>query len=657
MQRHRAGITLGLAALGAGLLWGPYSDAEAFGRRRATAPPGTGDSKTAVDRIQRAAFDFFLEQRDPQSHLVYNSTEPNAPASITALGAALSAIPVGIERNWLPRAEGYRQALGILKTAGRLEQVNGFYYHFFDARTGKRVWNSEVSCIDSAIFFAGAMVAAGYFPGTEVEQLANQLINRAVWSWWLNKEDAFAWGWKPEAGFVDSRMQFSESILAYLLALGSATHPVAPKLWHAMRRPIAKATPTSAEMIYTPDGSLFAYLLPHVWFDLRDQHDAYADYWMNAAEAIRANLQFCAQQRKQFKTYDQGLWGVSAAIGPEGYKAYGAPPAQRFVHDGTVAPYVVAAAYLWMPDKALLTYQRMEQLYPKLWTRYGLGDAVNADRKFISPHTIALDQAMALLLIENARSGLVWRLFMQHPIAKRAVAAAGFEPGRLSAPQRPAITPGNPDAQLRVPVMDQAVTVDGDLREWIMREAFDVTPTDGRHVEYGFFRNPQDASLLVYTGWTPETFYIAGIVTDDQWVAGQRGRDIHQDDCLEFFWDLDNDGFRFDGNPHDVQLGLSPPAAAGQPPQVWLWGAFKRAAPEVQAAVVQREQRLFFEVAIPRALLPGLAPGTPVRGSLAYHDRDKEEQTSKLHWSIDTASVPGRILFGQMTLEAGKDAR
>lgn len=653
LNRHGAAIWLGLVGvvLAGGLILARR--AEAFGRHR--APNASGSSQAAVlDRIQRAALDYFLEQYDPQSYLVYNSTEPHAPASITALGAALSAIPVGIERNWLTRTEGYRQALGILKAAARLEHVNGFYYHFFDARTGKRVWNSEVSCIDSAIFFAGAMVAAGYFPGTEVEQRANQLINRAVWAWWLNKEETLAWGWKPEAGFVDGRMQFSESILAYLLALGSSTHPLSPKIWHALRRPLAKATPTSAEMIYTPDGSLFAYLLPHLWFDLREQHDAYADYWTNAAEAIRANLQFCAQQRKQFKTYGQGLWGLSAAIGPDGYKAYGAPPAQRFVHDGTVAPYVVAASYLWSPDKALLTYQRMEQLYPKLWTRYGLGDALNADRKFICPHTIALDQVMALGLIENARSGLLWRLFMQHPVAKRALAAAGFEVGSLQAPRRPAGTPGNPEAQLRVPMMDRAVTVDGDLQEWIMREAFELTPANGRNVEYGFFRNAQDASLLVYAGWTSEMLYFAGIVTDDQWVAHQRGTDIHQDDCLEFFWDLDGEGFRFDGNPHDVQVGLAMPLAEGQPPQVWLWGAFQRAAPEVQAATVQRGQRLFFEVAIPRTLLLGVVPGTAVRSSIAYHDRDAEEQTSKLHWSIDTTSVPGRILFGQMRLEEAR---
>ena len=469
-----------------------------------------------LDRLQHAAFIDLWEQRDHRSGLVYNTTEANAPASPAACGVVLSAIPLGIERGWIHRAEGYERAKQLLRSLEHAEQVHGFFYHFIDPRHGTRTWQSEVSCIDSSILFAGAMVVAEYFRGTEIERLANQLIDRAEWPWFLDGEETLKWSWKPETGFEGGSMEFSEAILAYLLALGSPTHPIPSASWQAMRRPITRVLDDSTSMVYTHDGSLFAYLLPLVWFDLRDQHDAFLDYWTNARTAILSNEAFSFEHRAQFATYREGLWGVSAALGPDGYQAYGAAPAVQAVHDGTVAPYVVMTALPWFPDVVLDTLRRMERINPKIWTRYGFGDALNLDRRFASAHTIALDQGMALLMIENLRTSLIWQLMMHHPVAQRALEAAGFVPGALREPNVPTVIPGNPGASMAIPMIDHAVTIDGDLSEWIRHEAMELSPTNRRNVESGVFKSAQDASALLYFGWTPAMFYVAGIVTDDE---------------------------------------------------------------------------------------------------------------------------------------------
>lgn len=612
-------------------------------------PAATAVTDDALERLERSAFDYLWQQRDARSGLVYNTTEPRAPASQAAAGVALSAIPIGIERGWISREAGYRQAHRLVRSLNHSAREHGFFYHFIDSRTGRRVWGSEVSCMDSAIVFAGAAVVAEYFRDTEVARLANQLIDRAVWPWFLDGEDTLKWGWKPETGFEGGPMEFSESVLAYLLAIGSPTHPLPPSSWSAMRRPITRVLNGQRSMVYTDDGSLFAYLLPLLWFDLRARHDAYLDYWSNAQVAILSNLQFCLTHAGQFRTYREGLWGLSAALGPDGYTAYGAMPARHVVHDGTVAPYVVAASIPFIPDIALQTLQRMEQLSPSVWTRYGFGDALNLDRRYACAHTIALDQGMILLMVENLRSGLVWELFMRHPVARQAMALAGFVPGSLTEPVVPPVIPGNPGASMTVPMIDHAVAIDGDLREWIRREGVELTPTDRRHVEFGFFTSARDASALIYLGWTHEAFYVAGIVTDDALVTRQRGERIYQDDCLELYWDLDGDGFRFDGNPHDVQIGLAPGGSDGAW-QLWAWGALKRIPQEIQAALKREDGRFVFELAIPMTLLPGVVPGHPVRFSVAYHDRDPDGKAGKLHWSVDTASMPGELFFGQMTL-------
>ena len=639
------------AALAACGLLAAAVSAESAGRTRASSPASEAEG---LDRIERAAFAYLWEEQDPRTGLVYNTTEAHAPASPTACGVMLSAIPVGIERGWIRREEGYRRAKQLLQTLSGSEKVHGFYYHFLDPRTGRRTWNSELSCIDSSILFAGALVAAQYFAGTEVARLAQQLVLGAEWPWFLDGEDTLRWGWRPESGFEGGPMEFSESVLAYLLAFGSPTHPIPSDSWDAMRRPIT-ATSGGHRLVYTPDGSLFAYLLPLVWFDLRNRHDAYLDYWTNAKAAILANIQFCRDHRTQFRTYREGLWGLSAALGPDGYKAYGAPPAVKFTHDGTVAPYVVAAAMPFFPDIALDTYRLMERLAPALWTRYGLGDALNLDRNYACPQTIALDQGLALLMIENARTGLLWNLFMRDTIAQRAVAAAGFRPGSLEEPVASAMTPGNPGALLAVPMIDHAVTVDADLSEWIRHEAIELSPTQRRHIEWGFIRGAADASVLAYVGWSKDAFYAAGIVTDDEIVARRHGAQLYQDDCIELFWDLDGDGFRFDGNPSDVQIGLAP-GGPGEAGQLWAWGALNRVPDGVQAALKQEPGRFLFEIRVPLSMLPGLTGATPARFSLAYHDRDHDGKGAKLNWSVDTASHPGTTLFGRIHLEGSESA-
>jgi hypothetical protein len=214
------------------------------------------DAEALWERLQRAAFAFVWEQADPRTGLVRNTTEPHAPASITAMGVSLSGIPIAIERGWISRAAGYQRALRTLKTmARRLEHVHGFSYHFLDPKTGRRTWHSEISCIDTAIAIAGALVAGQYFAGTEVERLAQAVYERVDWPWLLNDEDTLSWGWKPETGVEGGSIHFSEGILAYLLALGSPTHPIPPEAWHAMRRPVSRYA--GQAVVFVHDGSDF----------------------------------------------------------------------------------------------------------------------------------------------------------------------------------------------------------------------------------------------------------------------------------------------------------------------------------------------------------------------------------------------------------------
>ncbi|MCD6550954.1 MAG: hypothetical protein J7K79_01755, partial [Thermotoga sp.] len=160
-----------------------------------------------LEHVQRKTFEYFWHEANPENGLVKDRSTEDSPCSIAAVGFALTAIPVAIERGWISYDEGYKRVLTTLKTfvEGKVEGKNGFFYHFVDMKTGKRVWNSELSSIDTALLVAGALFAGEYFKGTEVEKLADQLYRNVNWKWMLAEDGTLYMGWKPEAGFLNAK--------------------------------------------------------------------------------------------------------------------------------------------------------------------------------------------------------------------------------------------------------------------------------------------------------------------------------------------------------------------------------------------------------------------------------------------------------------------
>ena len=294
-----------------------------------------------LDNVERQAFDYFLNETNKDTGLTLNTTEPGSPATNAASGFTLSAMVIGAERGWISKDGAYKMCLKILAAFKKMEKFDGFTYHYFDINDRSRRWTSEVSCIDTALFLAGAITAGEYFKGTEVNTLADELFKEVNWAWFLNNERCLQMSWKPEKGFFGRIDSFSEGIICYILAIGSPTHPVPKESWDSFARPISQYG--GYKLIYVSDGGLFQYLFPLAWLDLRDVHDKYADYWQNAIKAIKANKKYCLDNSDSFVTYREGFWGLSASLSPDGYRNFGARPG-RNKDNGTVAPYAVAGS-------------------------------------------------------------------------------------------------------------------------------------------------------------------------------------------------------------------------------------------------------------------------------------------------------------------------
>jgi hypothetical protein len=424
-------------------------------------------SHETLDTIQRETFDYFIHEANPLNGLIPDKTLEGSPASIAAVGLALAVYPVGVERNFLTRAEAVERTLVTLKffrdstqgTGVEDTGYKGFYYHFLDMKTGKRVWKCELSTVDSTFLLAGMLTAAAYFQNdsadeNEIRTLADELYRRADWQWAQNGGATVTLGWKPKSGFLPYRWQgYDEALLLYLLGLGSPTHPLSDESYPAWATTYQWKKIYDHEFLYA--GPLFIHQLSHIWADFRGVQDEYMrgksiDYFENSRRATYVQRQYAIHNPNQFEEYGENCWGITASDGPGpatlqingkkrkffDYLARGVPDGPD---DGTIAPWAVVASLPFAPEIVLPALGRFDQMNLRAGNPYGYKATYNPTfpRKpgqktaWASPWHLGLNQGPIVLMIENFRSGLLWRLMRKCPYLVNGLRHAGFMGGWL----------------------------------------------------------------------------------------------------------------------------------------------------------------------------------------------------------------------------------
>ncbi len=419
-----------------------------------------------LERLQRHSFDYFVKEINRSNGLVLDKTTANWPASIAAMGMALTAYPVGISRGFIRRDQGVALTLTMLRFLAASEQseapdatgYKGFYYHFLDMQTGRRAWQSELSSIDTAILIAGVLAAATYFDAAsageaEIRALGVQLYERVDWRWMLAGGDTVCHGWKPEGGFLAYRWEgYDEALILYLLALGSPTDPIDPASYEAWCRTYEWKNIYGHDFVYA--GPLFTHQMSHIWCDFRGVRDRFmrehdSDYFENSRRATLVQQQYAIRNPQAFKHAGQFCWGVTASDGPgfqvktiDGvervfydYVARGAPYGPD---DGTIAPWAVAASLPFAPEIVAPTLEAMGGMHIHLQNPYGFKASINRvfhegddDVDWVSPYHFGINEGPTVLMIENFRSGMVWQLMRKCGPLVDGMRAAGFAGGWL----------------------------------------------------------------------------------------------------------------------------------------------------------------------------------------------------------------------------------
>ena len=429
---------------------------------RTRAPGETATER--LDRIARMTFGYFDREMNPLNGLVPDSTKQHAPATVGGSGHALACYAVAVARAYCTREHAIARTLATLRFFWQSEQsearnatgYRGFYYHFLDMQDGRRAGRCELSTIDSAILFAGILVAVAFFRGDtdderEIRALGEALYRRADWTWAQNGRDAVCMGWRPERGFLPTSWTgYSEALFLYVLALGSPTHAVTPPSYEAWTSTYKWKRHYGYEYLF--GGPLFMHQLSHVWIDFRGIQDAYmraknSDYFENSRRATYVQQLYAIRNTRGLVGYGEHAWGITASDGPGpaqrtmngrvrqfwAYRARGVPYGPD---DGTLSPWAVVASLPFAPEIVQPALTELERVHPNITGDLGYKCSYNETfaGSWMSQGYYAIDQGPVVLMIENFRSAFIWNLMRECPYIVNGLRAAGFDGGWLGAP-------------------------------------------------------------------------------------------------------------------------------------------------------------------------------------------------------------------------------
>ena len=402
--------------------------------------PVAAQQTAFIDDLQQRSFRYFWEQADPQTGLVPDraridgSTLPESHAnvaSIAATGFGLSSLCIAADRNWIDRSQALERARNTLRFFdARAFQHRGWFYHWMDANTGARRWNSEVSSIDTALLLAGVLTVRQCFgDDREIVNLAGRIYRRVDFRWMLNGHPLLlSHGWKPESGFLKARWDtYSEDTILYLLAIASPTYPISPSSWYALWRDRYRY---EGHTYFTTIGvPLFMHQYSHAWIDYRNRRENKGDridYFQNSVAATLAHRAFCMNLSYDFPTYGPDMWGITASDSAKGYLAWGGPPRDPDI-DGTIVPSAAGGSLMFTPELASRALQTMREKFgEKIYGKYGFVDAFNPRSGWVDTDVIGINAGIVLLSAENMRTGNVWRWFMQNREMPLALAKVGL---------------------------------------------------------------------------------------------------------------------------------------------------------------------------------------------------------------------------------------
>jgi hypothetical protein len=395
--------------------------------------------------VQKQTFRYFWDMAHPVSRMARerSNTSANFGNNVVTTGGTgfgLMAAIVASERKFIPRKQAAAHTLHIIDFLLKADRFHGVFPHWLNGETGKVIPFSKkddgADLVETSFLFQGLLAAQQYYKGNntvekDIRVKIKTLWDAVEWDWFTQNKNVLYWHWSPNYSW-DMNLPikgWNECLITYVMAAASPTHAINKVVYNNGWASEGKFT--NGKTYYNnitlplgPDygGPLFWTQYSFLGLNPHGLKDQYADYWQQATAHTLINRQYCIENPLKQKGYGANCWGLTASDSWKGYAGHS--PAEDL---GVITPTAALSAFPYAPQYAMQALRHFyEDLGPNIWGEYGFVDAFSEQHNWYAKSYLAIDQGPIIVMIENYRSGLIWKLFMSNPDVKKGLKQLGF---------------------------------------------------------------------------------------------------------------------------------------------------------------------------------------------------------------------------------------
>ncbi|RZM25005.1 MAG: beta-glucosidase [Pedobacter sp.] len=397
-----------------------------------------------LDLTEKQTFRYFWDFAHPVSGMARERSNTsfnygNEVVTSGGTGFGVMATIVASERKFITRKQAAEHTLKIVNFLGKADRFHGAFSHWLNGETGKAIPFSKkdngADIVETSYLFQGLLTAEQYFAANtpvekELRMKIRKLWNEMEWDWFTRNQNVLYWHWSPDYNW-DMNMPirgWNECLITYVMAASSAPHGIKKEVytegWTNSKtfRNGKKYSGITLPLGFEYGGPLFFSQYSFLGLDPRGLKDQFADYWEQNKNHTLINRAYCLENPKHYKGYGANTWGLTASDSWQGYAAHS--PTEDL---GVITPTAALSAFPYTPAYSMQALRHFyEDLGANIWSEYGFVDAFSEQHNWYAKSHLAIDQGPIIVMIENHRTGLLWKLFMSSPDVKNGLTKLGF---------------------------------------------------------------------------------------------------------------------------------------------------------------------------------------------------------------------------------------
>lgn len=393
-----------------------------------------------LDLVQHQTFNYFWEGAEPNSGLARERlhmddlypTSPKYTVTTGGSGFGLMAILVGVERGFITREQALERFEKIVLFLENADRFHGAWPHWINGETGKVIAfgkkDNGGDLVETAFLVQGLLTVKQYFQEDNSREInlrgkIQKLWEDVEWSWFTKgNQDVLYWHWSPNYGW-DMNFPvggYNECLIMYVLAAASPTYPITKSVYEkgwAKNGEISKGTTfygletvlNHYEYNTAPVGPLFWAHYSYLGLNPKGLKDQYADYWKLNRNHALIYYRHSIENPHNYKGYGENSWGMTSSYSMDGYAGH--TPSNDL---GVISPTAAISSIPYTPKESMQFIRHLYTKQDSLIGKYGPYDAYSEEKNWVLPRYLAIDQGPIPVMIENYRTGLIWKLFMQN---------------------------------------------------------------------------------------------------------------------------------------------------------------------------------------------------------------------------------------------------